>query len=232
VPAQTIYVDGEYLKRNPAWHIEEAAFKVRQVLKMVRKWRLRPKTICDVGCGAGEVLRLLQEKMEADCLFWGYDISPQALEMCKSRANERLQFKQADIREEEGISFDLMLVLDVIEHIRDYVGFLIGIRPKSKLKAFHIPLDLSVQSVLRKNGLLKRRELYGHIQYFTKETALETLKDAGYEAVDYFFTPRSIELGEGIALKLGRLPRRLGSAIHQDLAARILGGYSLMVLAK
>lgn len=232
MPAQTIYVDGEYLKRNPAWHIEEAAFKVRQVLKMVRKWRLRPKTICDVGCGAGEVLRLLQEKMEADCLFWGYDISPQALEMCKSRANERLQFKQADIREEEGISFDLMLVLDVIEHIRDYVGFLIGIRPKSKLKAFHIPLDLSVQSVLRKNGLLKRRELYGHIQYFTKETALETLKDAGYEAVDYFFTPRSIELGEGIALKLGRLPRRLGSAIHQDLAARILGGYSLMVLAK
>jgi len=232
VPAETIYVDGEYLKRNPAWHTEEAAFKARQVLKMVQKWRLRPKTICDVGCGAGEVLRLLQEKMDADCLFWGYDISPQALEMCKSRANERLQFKRADIREEGGIFFDLMLVLDVIEHVRDYIGFLIGIRPKSQLKAFHIPLDLSVQSVLRKNGLLKRRELYGHIQYFTKETALETLRDAGYETVDYFFTPRSIELGAGIALKLGRLPRRLGLAIHQDLAARILGGYSLMVLAK
>ena len=107
-----------------------------------------------------------------------------------------------------------------------------GIRPRGELKIFHIPLDLSVQAVLRKRGLLKRREMHGHIQYFTKETALETLKDVGYELLDYFFTPRCIELGDETAQKIARLPRKICFAIHQELTVRILGGYSLLVLAK
>jgi hypothetical protein len=79
---------------------------------------------------------------------------------------------------------------------------------------------------------LKRRELYGHIHYFTKETALATLKDAGYELLDYFYTPRCIELAKETVLKIARLPRRVCFAIHQDLTVRILGGYSLLVLAR
>ena len=229
---RNIYVGGEYLKKNPLWHIDESPFKVKYILRMMEKNRLQPKTICEVGCGAGEVIRLLQEKMDTACRFWGYDISPQALEMCKSRANERLQFKLADICQEEHTVFDLILVLDVFEHVQDYFGFLNGIRPRGELKIFHIPLDLSVQAVLRKRGLLKRREMHGHIQYFTKETALETLKDAGYELLDYFFTPRCIELGEETAQKIARLPRKICFAIHQELTVRILGGYSLLVLAK
>jgi len=229
---RNIYMDGEFLKKNPLWYIDESPFKVKQILRMIQKNQLRPKTICEVGCGAGEVLKLLQEKMDATCRFCGYDISPQALEICKSRANESLQFKLADISQEANTFFDLMLVLDVIEHVQDYYGFLNGIRQKSELKIFHIPLDLSVQAVLRKRGLLKRREMHGHIQYFTKETALETLKDVGYELLDYFFTPRCIELGEETVQKIARLPRKICFAIHQDLTVRILGGYSLLVLAK
>lgn len=229
---RNVYVDGEYLKNNPRWHMGESPFKVKQILRMMEKHRVQPKTICDVGCGAGEVLKLLHEKMDDSCLFWGYDISPQALEMCKSRASERLQFKLGDVSQEEGAFFDLMLVLDVIEHVEDYFGFLNAIRPKSELKIFHVPLDLSVQTVLRKRGLLKRRELHRHIHYFTKETALETLKDIGYKPLDYFFTSHSIECGEEIGQKIARLPRKICFAIHQDLTVRVLGGYSLLVLAK
>ncbi len=184
------YTDGAYLRKNPLWHAEESPFKVKQILRMLEKNRLQPNTICEVGCGAGEVLRLLQGKMEKGCRFWGYDISPQAMELCKSRTNEGLQFKLADLTREEDAFFDLLLVLDVFEHVEDYFGFLDGIRTKSDLKIFHIPLDLSVQAVLRKRGLLKRRELWGHLHYFTKETALETLKDVGYELLDYFSQPR------------------------------------------
>jgi SAM-dependent methyltransferase len=227
-----IYTDGAYLEKNPLWHINESPFKVRQILRMLKKERLHPRTICEVGCGAGEVLKLLQEKMDSACSFFGYDISPQAMELCKSRANSRLQFKLADISEEEGAFFDLMLVLDVIEHVDDYFGLLRKIRPKSDLKIFHIPLDLSVQALIRRRGLLKRRENFGHIQYFTKETALQTLRDVGYEILDYFFTPRCIELGDEFFQRIARLPRRICFAIHQDLTVRILGGYSLLVLAR
>src|SRR5271165_1579181 len=131
---RNIYTDGGYLEKNPLWHADESPFKVTQILRMLQKDGLEPKTICEVGCGAGEVLKLLQEKMDKACSFWGYEISPYALEMCKSKANERLQFKLADISREEGTFFDMILVLDVVEHVEDYFGFLNGIRPKSHLK--------------------------------------------------------------------------------------------------
>lgn len=229
---RNIYTDGKYLGNNPLWHIDESLFKAKQIMQMLQKHGLKPTSVCEVGCGAGEVLRLLQEKMDKTCCFWGYDISSQALEMCVSRANEKLQFKLTDIVQEEGAYFDLILLLDVIEHVEDYFGLLDAIRPKGNWKIFHFPLDLSVQAVLRKRGLLKRRELYRHIHYFTKETALETLRDTGYEVLDYFYTPRCIELAKEMIQKIALLPRKMCFAIHQDLTVRILGGYSLLVLAK
>lgn len=227
-----LYTSGAYLENNPLWHADESPFKVKQILRMLEKDKLEPTTICEVGCGVGEVLRLLQEKLHEKCRFWGYDIAPQALELCQSKANERLQFKLADLSHEEGAFFDVLLVLDVIEHVEDYYGFLSGIRSKGDLKIFHFPLDLSVQAVIRKRGLLTRRELYGHIHYFTKETALATLKDLRYEILDYFYTPRCIDLAKQFLQKVAVVPRTVCFALNQDLTARILGGYSLLVLAR
>src|SRR5947209_1041283 len=96
----TTYLDGEYLSKNPEWHVEESPWKARQVLRMLRQHHLVPKTVCDVGCGAGEVLKRLQADLHSECILWGYDISPQALELAKSRANERLQFRLVHRREE------------------------------------------------------------------------------------------------------------------------------------
>jgi SAM-dependent methyltransferase len=232
VSGQTLYLDGEYLLKNPGWHLEESPWKARQILRILIRNHLAPKTICDVGCGAGEVLRQLQEALDDDCVFWGYDISPQAHELAKGRVNERLQFKLADFLQERDNYFDLILALDVIEHLEDYFSFLRGLKERSHYKIFHIPLDLSVQTVLRKNGLLKRRDLYAHLHYFSKETALRTLTEAGYEIVDYFYTPRSIEFGSGPGEKILKLPRKLGFAIHKDWTARVLGGFSLLVLTQ
>ncbi|MGD0137210.1 MAG: class I SAM-dependent methyltransferase, partial [Bryobacteraceae bacterium] len=153
-PAQTsgesitpnIYTDGAYLEKNPLWHVDESPFKAQQILRMLERKHLQPKSICEVGCGAGEVLNLLQQYTGDTCQLWGYDISPQALKMCESRANERLKFKLADISQDD-VFFDLLLVLDVFEHVPDCYGFLKSIRGKGDLKIFHIPLDLSVQAV-------------------------------------------------------------------------------------
>ena len=230
--AQQLYEEGEYLRRNPGWHVEESAWKARQILLMLNRNRVTPKTICDVGCGAGEVLRQLQQHLNADCMLWGYDISPQALELSATRANATLRFRLADIREERDAFFDLILALDVFEHLEDYFSFLRDLKPRSDYKIFHIPLDLSVQTVLRRYGLLKRRDLYGHLHYFTKDVALRTLEDVGYEVLDHFYTPRSLDLGSGPTAQVLKLPRMLSFAIAKDLTVRVLGGFSLLVLAK
>ena len=227
-----LYLDGEYLLKNPEWHVEESPWKAKQVLRMLRQNGLAPKNICDLGCGAGEVLSQLQRSLDRDCIFFGYDVSPQALALAAGRANQKLQFILGEIHSGKDTYFDLILVLDVIEHLEDYWSFLRQLKSKSRHKIFHIPLDLSVQTVFRQSGLLKRRNLYSHLHYFTKETALRTLEETGFEVLDYFYTPRSIELGPGLGEKLLKLPRRLCFAIDQDSAARFLGGFSLLVLAQ
>jgi cyclopropane fatty-acyl-phospholipid synthase-like methyltransferase len=227
-----IYKRSDYLEKNPTWHVEESPFKAKYILKLLRRNNLSPKTVCEAGCGAGEVLRQLQLQMSPDTEFCGYEISPIAFELCKPRQNEKLRFKLSDLGKEEGVRFDLLLVLDVIEHVEDYFSFLRGIHPRAHYKLFHIPLDLSVQAVLRKNGLMKRREMHAHLHYFTKETALAILQDTGYEILDYFYPARSNEIGPTLLQKCFRIPRSIFFAIHQDLAVRVLGGYTLMVLAK
>src|SRR5712692_395467 len=229
---QTIYVTGEYLAKNPAWHAEESPWKARQIIRMLRQNQLAPKSVGDVGCGTGEVLKQLQKYLGSDCLFWGYDVSPQALELAKCRANDRLQFKLADFGEEKDRFFDLLLVVDVIEHLEYSFSFLRRLRTAGRYKIFHIPLDLSLQTVFRENALLKRRDMYAHLHYFTKETALRILVDTGYEVLDYFYTQRSIEFASTPGEMILKLPRKLCFAVHKELAARLLGGFSLLVLAR
>jgi SAM-dependent methyltransferase len=228
-----IYRNGSYLKSSPSGHVEESPFKVRQIVKMLKRQNLSPATICDVGCGVGVVLAELQPHLPSDCECWGYDVSPDAIALCAGRANTNLHFRNHDIRRDQSDTFfDLLLMLDVFEHVEDYMGLVRAIRSKGKRKLFHIPLDLSVQAVARKNGLLRRRDDHAHLHYFTIETALRTLTDVGYQLVDYFYTPRCIELGDRFVQRVARIPRRLCFALAPDVTVRVLGGYSLMVLAE
>jgi SAM-dependent methyltransferase len=244
---EDLYTSGDYLKKNPTWHIRESPWKAREIVRMMQQNNLVPNTICEVGCGAGEILRRLQTSMEDGCTLWGYEISPQAFALCKSRENEKLHFKLADIRDEKDAYFDLILIMDVLEHMEDYFSFLREIKPKSQYKIIQVPLDVSVRAVLG-GKLIGYREAYGHIHYFTKEIALQMLRDVGYEVLDHFYTgerlaipweevrenplilPRKL-LGK-IKRQLLYLPSALLFAIHQDLAARIFGEWRLLILAK
>jgi hypothetical protein len=233
---ETLYTSGEYLEKWPTWHVEESPWKARQIIRMMERNHLVPETVCEVGCGAGEILKQLQERMSEKSTFWGYEISSQAFQICQSRANERLHFKLADFMQEKEVYFDLILLIDVIEHVEDYISFLRDIQPKSKHKILHIPLDMVAKSIAQ-DRLLGLVEDHGHIHFFTKDIALRILKNVGYEVLDYFFTSPSLDLptNNGISeirRRLMKLPRKLLFAIDNDLAARILGGYSLMVLAR
>jgi hypothetical protein len=228
-----IYEDGTYLENNPSWHQEDSPWKAKQIEKILQRNALTPASICEVGCGAGEILNRLSSGKLGDSQFTGYEISPQAYEICSAKTKSNLKFEFVNLLEQNSAYFDLVLAIDVFEHIEDFYGFLRALKIKGEYKIFHIPLDLSVQSVLRSSPIIKERETVGHIHYFMKETALASLEDCGYEIVDYFYTPGSIELpNRGVLANLFKIPRSISFALHKDLAVRILGGYSLMVLAK
>jgi 2-polyprenyl-3-methyl-5-hydroxy-6-metoxy-1,4-benzoquinol methylase len=227
-----IYLNGTYVEKNPTYHLEDSPWKAREIVKMINRHNLQFRTVCEIGCGAGEVLRQLYLQLSNEKLFYGYEISPQAYSRCKQRGNERLQFCCEDLLLQEKKQFDLLLCIDVFEHVEDCLGFLRKLRDYGNYKIFHIPLDISVQTVLRCAPIAVKRKLLGHVHYFTRETALFTLQDAGYEVVDWFYTPAASERGESKWQKIGRWPRRILSLVSADWTARVLGGYSMLVLAK
>jgi cyclopropane fatty-acyl-phospholipid synthase-like methyltransferase len=229
---QDIYVSDEYAQRNPTWHEEDSPWKSRQIEKIIRKNRLAFDTLCEVGCGTGEILLNLSRAFPQAKLD-GYEVSPHAYERAKLKETDKVSFFLRDALQEENFHYDVLVIADVIEHVEDYISFIKGLRTRGRYKIFHIPLDLSMQSVLRGWPILNLRANVGHLHYFFKDTALATIRDCGYSIVDYAYTASRLELpNQAASSRLMRLPRQMLFSVNPDLAARVLGGYSLLVLAE
>ena len=122
----------------------------------------------------------------------------------------------------------------MIEHVEDPFGFLRKLATKATHTILHIPLDLSALAMIRPRPLIEiHRAGDGHLHYFVRETALALLADAGMEVVDDFFTCPGGQL-TGLNRKGRALQRsqRVLAAFSPTLAARTLGGFSLLVLAR
>jgi len=230
---EDIYKRGEYMSNNPTWHVEDSPWKAKQILKIIMSNDLHPNTICEIGCGAGEILRQMHSVMGNDISFVGYETAPAAFEMCLQRKTSRLDYRLGDLLEDSSAFFDIVMAVDVIEHVEDYFSFLRRLKQKAQYKILHIPLDLSAQVVLRVAPLKIKRKVVGHIHYFTKDIAVDMLSDVGYEVIEFFYTSSTFETRGGSAKsRLLSLPRRIGFKFCPDLTVRAIGGYSLMVLAK
>lgn len=229
---QDIYVSDHYAELNPTWHEEDSPWKARQIEEIIRKNGLRFDSLCEVGCGTGEILLNLSRAFPK-VQFAGYEISPHAYQRAKTKEKSNVAFHLANVVEEKDSHYDVVVIADVIEHVEDYISFIKDLRPCGRYKIFHIPLDLSVQSVLRAWPITKLRANVGHLHYFFKDTAIATLKDCGYSVIDYKYTASRLELpNQAFTSALMRLPRKLLFSINPDLAVRLLGGYSLLVLAE
>lgn len=160
----------------------------------------------------GEILKCLQKDFK-DADLEGYDISPQALQLSKTRENEHLKFYLGDGFDNQK-HFDLGLAIDVFEHVEDFFDFIRKMKQVAQYKLFHIPLEMTVQSVLREKCFLHNRESVGHIHYFNKSTAIASLKETGHQIKDCFYTPvytvHSPEKPLSLMARLIKIPRFLG----------------------
>lgn len=227
-----MYRDGTYKASNPTWHEEDAPWKAAQVESILRANDVTFATVAEIGCGSGEILvRLSKSFPEAS--FAGFEISPQAYEMALARQGPRVTFHAKDVVNAPDCRFDTVLVIDVIEHVDDYIGFTRKVRELASRTVFHIPLDISAQSVVRMWPILGLREGVGHLHYFTKDTALATLEYCGYKIIDWRYTASRLELpNQARSSRLIAPLRRLLFRANPDLAVRLLGGYSVLVLAE
>ena len=124
-------------------------------------------------------------------------------------------------------------MLDVFEHIRDPFSFLENSRRHATHFVFHVPLDLSASAIFRGYPLINARKKVGHLHYYTKDLALSTLHDTGYEVLNWRYTGASLNSpNRSLKTRLAALPRRIAYAVNKDFGVRLLGGETLLVLAK
>jgi SAM-dependent methyltransferase len=233
---ENIYQSGKYLEATKSWHAEDASWKAGQIKAILDAHALRLNSIAEIGCGSGAVLNELSKLQEfSQARIKGFDISPQAIAIARSLGNERIVFSQEDLLSAQNTEqFDALLVIDVLEHVPDYMGFAERCRRKATYKIYHIPLDIHVSSVMR-NAFLAGRYTIGHIHYFTADSAIDTLKDTGHEILDCAYTNIAFGLFRqhpSFKKAIANVPRWLLSRFSQPLAARMFGGYSLLVLAR
>ena len=228
------YTSGSYLETHPDWHVEDSAWKADQVKAMLDRHGLAPRTVCEVGCGAGEVLRQLRDRLDPATSFVGYEISPQAYELASGRATDRLRFVLGDLAAEpDDVAFEALLILDVIEHLEDPFSFLRAMAARAGHVVLHIPLDMNVQAIARNLLMSSSREPLGHLHYFQKETALATLEETGFEVVDWTYTPSTfVHPPENARARVIQALRRAMFRVAPDLTLRLIGGWSLLVLAR
>ena len=223
------YTDGTYLDRTGGtWHLEDASFKASQILRMLgRHPEIPVKTVCDVGAGAGGVLHELQCALPGDSTLVGYDVSPQAHDMSLQLANAECQFVLGDAFSDPRW-FDLVLVMDVIEHVDDCFAFMRKAKARGGTNSITY-LWISMSILLRG---VDRWDSVGHLHFFTIETALKSVAYADQTVLDFFLTNGALARPGSWKCRLANLLRVPLAAMNQVFAARLLGGYSILILAK
>lgn len=225
-----IYTTHTYLEHNPDWHEADAPFKAGKIALILKKNNISFNSVCEVGCGSGEILVQLAKEFPGKT-WTGYDIAPDAIKIARSKEAPAIRFELADITSKtDETLFDVMLVIDVIEHLTDYLSFLKGIHSKSTYFVFHIPLDMCVWSLLREQMLIESKQRVGHIHNFTEDFIVSILSDYGFKEIDRFYTE---PLFKPVLLKhkLVSFIRKSLFKIAPKFTTKTLGGYSVMVLA-
>lgn len=231
-PVTRRYLSGDYAAKNPDWDSGDSPWKADRVADLLDCHGLSPASIAEIGCGAGGVLAELRRRFPQSDMV-GFDIAPDLIPLWQAHANSRIRFTLGDFLSLNQQRFDLLLVLDVLEHLGDPFSFLEQLRRHGERVIFHIPLDLSAMSVLRESPLLHIRFKVGHIHYYTRGLALALLEECGYEVIDARYTGAAFNTPHrSLRTRFVGWLRRLVFAVNHDLGARLLGGETLMVLAR
>lgn len=226
------YKNGAYLTRNPSWDEEDASYKANKVLALLKKHPIPVTSIHEVGCGSGEILVELSKKLPNSTSFHGTDISQDAINIAKNKVTNQISFEVADISLNKPTKLiDLMLVMDVIEHVENYFQFLRNIHPTSRYTIFHIPLDMCIWSLFREQMLIESKERVGHIHIFTEDLIKSILTDCGYKIFDQLYTEPTFK-PNSLKQKLVESIRKTLFRIHPRFCSKTIGGMSILVLAE
>ena len=166
--------------RNPIQRLVIARFH-RRVVEVVQ--RLQPRTVLEVGCGEGYVLQaLVRAGVRAE--LHGVDLDATAVREARARLGRHATVEVADARQlaapegplGAGRRFDLVLMLEVLEHLSDPAAMLPVLEA---LADPHVLLSVPQEPWFSGLNVLRGRHLRGlgnhpeHLQRFSRAAFVE-----------------------------------------------------------
>ncbi len=156
----------------------------------------RKKQVLDVGCASGYLCR---ELLKQDCLVTGIEINPKAAKVAEKYCRRVIIGdieNQTTMEKLRGEKFDVLILADVLEHLKDPENVLKGI---VKFLSNNGEIIISVPNIAfltnRLLLLLGRFDYteWGimdrtHLRFFTKRSVMELIEACGLrlEKSDYF----------------------------------------------
>jgi 2-polyprenyl-3-methyl-5-hydroxy-6-metoxy-1,4-benzoquinol methylase len=151
--------------------------------------------VLDIGCGAGATLQWLRQTGRCRVTV-GVEMMESAAAIARGRADQVLVGDATQLVESAFApqSFDLVLCLDVLEHLVDPWSFVAKVRlllkpgglliaslPNVRHLRVVLPLLLGGRWRYEVSGILDRT----HLRFFTRESALELMSTGGLTVVQW-----------------------------------------------
>jgi 2-polyprenyl-3-methyl-5-hydroxy-6-metoxy-1,4-benzoquinol methylase len=192
--------------------------------------------ILDIGCAAGDVARILSQR---GCSVWGVENDRVAAELARAYCKGVVLGDIADLDLEEtlaGTAFDVVLFLDVLEHLLDPAA---ALRKAARVLAADGKVLASIPNVA--HGAVRLQLLGGrfrytdaglldrtHVKFFDSAGVEELFKSTGYLIEECRRVTRSLEETE-IRVDLEAFPSELIEVISRDPEALT---YQFFVIAR
>jgi SAM-dependent methyltransferase len=239
-----LYVKGEYIHNTPLLHEESSPWKLSKIIPLVRSlfqhgYGKAEVNILDIGGGAGVILKELSTYIKTNFQTkvnkYVLDLSPQMLEAQKKKNTDIIRALNEDIRHTSigDKEIDLVLLIDVLEHIPEPTQALEEIRRIADYLILKVPLEDSIfhgtwNFLNRGKPRRYDRDVYGHINLYNLRRLISQIKEHAGVILDYHLSltinrpdaqhaPTKAKIGsqlkDSLALPVYLLSPRLCSAV-------------------
>lgn len=175
------------LEKEAEWLRLTAVEKVNSIERLLKRNKIRPKNMLELGCGVGAVIKECQRRSLA-MKYMGVDYAPEAIDYIRNHS-EGIETIQGDITDSDFYiddTFDVVILSHVLEHLENPSDFLRVVKKSLKFSyaVIEVPLEdliaSRIKSVLRDKAANKA----GHVQFFTSRTFENLLSSNGFKIVD------------------------------------------------
>jgi len=233
-----IYRSGAYFEARVHESKGDAPWKSQEVLRVFVPWSaaagFRVNSLIDVGCGSGDAVAQVCDGLRAQGhpvkVVKGYDVSPGIRKVKQTHKN--VQFVQGDFcKSEENV--DVVMLLDVVEHVIDPLGFLKSVGSHCKVLIIHFPLENHLSAALRNK--FARGAPPEHLLVLDAPAAVNLVAFAGLRIETWAYTlafkspyQRTRSLPRVFVYPF----RYILGLVSPYLLAKTIGGVSLLLVAR